>query len=149
MLLYKNHRFHCEGVSFTIPDGFYLDTSYEDIHQDTLNLWSEDRNLYICLGIQRETKGPYEELAFILRELEDIEITASPELITIGGLSGYAASYTSMPKHYWEAHLAIPATDVEHIELLVLIRSKNEVVEDTCLKKLLSSVDIQHKCQEQ
>lgn len=142
MLLYKNHRFHCEGVSFVIPDGFYLDTSYEDIHQDTLNLWSKDRNLYICISIQRETKDPYEELALILRELEDIEITLSPEPVTIGGLTGYAAAYTSMPKHYWEAHLEIDSSNDGQTELLILLRSQNQVIDDGCLNRLLPLVDI-------
>ena len=37
MLLYKNHRFHCQGVSFAIPDGYSLDTSYEEVPEDTFN----------------------------------------------------------------------------------------------------------------
>ena len=36
MLLYKNHRFHCEGVSFEIPDGYCLETNYEESPEDRL-----------------------------------------------------------------------------------------------------------------
>ena len=34
MLLYKNHRFCCAGVSFQIPDGYYLETNYEESPED-------------------------------------------------------------------------------------------------------------------
>lgn len=38
MLLYKNRCFHSEGISFAIPDGYCLDTSYEEVPEDTLHL---------------------------------------------------------------------------------------------------------------
>lgn len=50
MLLYKNHRFHCEGISFAIPEGYGLDTSYEEVPEDTLHLWTEDERLYVRIG---------------------------------------------------------------------------------------------------
>lgn len=143
MLLYKNHRFHCQGVSFTIPEGFYLDTSYDDIHQDTLNLWTKDRSLYICISVQRETQGTHQELSLILRELEDILVTGPIKPISLGGLSGYSAAYTSGPKYYWETHLHISGKGSNQIELLLLLRSKDTLLSDETISTIINQIDVQ------
>ena len=68
MLLYKNHRFHYEGVSFAIPDGYYLDTNYGDGASDALDFWTKDKTLRIRIAIEHETKGPLAELNSIIRD---------------------------------------------------------------------------------
>lgn len=143
MLLYKNHRFHCEGVSFAIPDGLYLDTSYEEVPEDTIHLWSEDEQLYVRIGIQRETKGAFEELAFVLRELEEITVIDPPKPILMGGLSGYVATYISEPKEWWELHLDISGTGNDRKELLLLIRSAGKLPEEKEMNKLLQMIGAQ------
>lgn len=144
MLLYKNHRFHYEGVSFAIPEGFYLDTSYDNIHQNTLNLWSEGKNLYICISVQKETQGTYHELSLVLRNLEDIFITNPIAPVSLGGLSGYVATYMIDPKHYWEAHLHISGEANNQTELLLLIRSKESPFEEESLCALINKICIQY-----
>ena len=47
MLLYKNHRFYFGGVSFAIPDGYYLDTNYGDGAENSLDFWTKDMSLRI------------------------------------------------------------------------------------------------------
>jgi len=143
MLLYKNHRFYCHGISFAIPEGFYLDTNYDDIHQDTLNLWSEDKSLYICVGVHEGTRGARQELSFILHGLEDILITDPMKPVSLGGLSGYAGAYLSEPKHYWEAHLHISGEGNDQVELLLLIRSKENLLSEETICELINQIGIQ------
>jgi len=127
MLLYKNHRFHCEGVSFAIPDGYRLDTSYEEVPEDTLHLWSEDESLHICVGIERETKGPYQELVFILRALEKCIVKEKPTEVIYGGLRGYSAVYSSGGNESWEAHLGISGIGDDQTGLIMLITAQGKL----------------------
>lgn len=140
MLLYKNHRFFCQGISFAIPDGYYLDTNYEEIQPDTLHIWNQEQDLYIRVGIEYNTKGPHTELAFILHELEECVIEKHPYAVSYGGLSGFCATYSVGDKHYSEIRLAICGCEDNQTELLLLFRSSleplNEHLVDTILCKI-------------
>lgn len=140
MLLYKNHRFHCEGVSFAIPDGYGLDTSYEEVPEDTLHLWSEDKYLYIRVGIERETKGPFEELAFVLQELDECIIDQAPTALLLNGLSGYGAIYSVGNRQYMEYHLWIAGDNSNQTELLLLFISRGKLPAMAELQELVQSI---------
>lgn len=56
MLQYKNHRFYYEGVSFALPDGYYLDTNYGDGAEDALDFWAKDMSLRIRIAIERDQR---------------------------------------------------------------------------------------------
>ena len=81
MLLYENHRFYFEGVSFTIPDGYYLDTNYGDGAENSLDFWTKDMSLRIRISIEQETKGPLVELNSVIRDLEDCVVLEGPDAI--------------------------------------------------------------------
>ena len=93
MLQYKNHRFYYEGVSFALPDGYYLDTNYGDGAEDVLVFWTKDMSLRIRIAIERETKGPLAEIYAVIRDLEDCVVLEEPNETLSNGLTGYRIIY--------------------------------------------------------
>lgn len=141
MLQYKNHRVHCQGVSFTIPEGYFLDTSYEEVPQDTLHLWSEDEKLYVRIGLEYDTKGPLQELNFILTELEECVVIKEPVAVLYGGLAGFKTVYAVGEVHYAEIRLAIPHTGKTQNDLLLLFRVSGKPLEENEIEAIIQMID--------
>lgn len=120
MLLYENHRFYFGGVSFAIPDGYYLDTNYGDGAENSLDFWTKDMSLRIRIAIEQETKGPLEELKSVIRDLEDCVVLEGPDAILQNGLAGYKAIYDTGRRQYCEMRYAVSGTDDNQSELMLL-----------------------------
>ena len=146
MLQYKNHRIHCLGISFSIPDGYYLDTSYEEVPQDTLHLWTEDKRLYVRIGLEYETKGPLQELNFILRELEECIVIEKPVAVVYGGLTGFKSAYAVGEAYYVEIRLVIPNKDAAQNDLLILVRGKGSPLEDAEINTIIAEIAPEKNC---
>lgn len=141
MLQYKNHRIHCQGISFTIPEGYYLDTSYEEVPQDTLHLWTQDERLYVRIGLEYDTKGPLQELNFILREFEECVVIKEPIAVSYGGLAGFTTTYSVGEVHYSEARLAVPGKEPIHNDLLVLVRGRGAPLIESEIEDILQEIN--------
>ena len=134
MLLHKNNRFFYEGVSFAIPDGYYLDTNYGDGAEDSLDFWTKDEGLRIRIAVEQETKGPLSELNFLIRALEDCTVLEGPEAIFMNGLAGYRVTYDTGSRQYYELRFAISGSDKHQTELMILfVGTPRLPVEDTIL----------------
>lgn len=140
MLLYKNQRFHCEGVSFEIPDGYCLETNYEESPEDTIHLWSADERIHLCIGFERETKGPMQELTFILRELEQCVVLEKPSAVMYGGLRGFAAVYRSGGTQYCETHLGISGMGDDQTGLIILISTHGKLPAKAEIEELMNAI---------
>lgn len=140
MLQYKNHRVHCQGISFAIPEGYFLDTSYEEVPQDTLHLWSEDETLYVRIGLEYDTKGPLQELNFILTELEECVVIKEPVALLYGGLAGFKTVYAVSEVHYTEIRLAIPSTGKQN-DLLLLFRVNGKPLKENEVEAIIQMID--------
>ena len=145
MLLYKQHRLHCEGVSFVIPDGYSLDTSPEDVQQDTLNLWRNGRNLHITVGIERETQGPMEELLGFIRGMA-ASVQVQPEPIQLGGMSGCLALYHTDKRVYCEYRLHLSGEGTNQTEFLFLITApaQDHLLILNSHREILAAFDIRY-----
>ena len=120
MLLYKNQRFYFEGVSFAIPDGYYLDTNYGDGAENSLDFWTKDVSLRIRIAIEQETKGPLKELNSVIQDLEDCVVLEGPDAILHDGLAGYKAIYDTGRRQYCEMRYAISGSGDNQTELMLL-----------------------------
>lgn len=87
MLFYRNNRFYWEGVSFALPDNLYVQTDPELCEENVLNLWTENEEMHITIGVEEETDGLETELRYIIRKLESTA-NVGPEKIEMGGLHG-------------------------------------------------------------
>lgn len=140
MLLHKNHRFYCEGVSFALPDGYYLDTNYGDSPEDSLDFWTEDESLRVRIAIERETKGPLAELNYVIRELEDCTVLEGPEAILINGLVGYKATYDTDRTQYCEMRFAISGTGDNQTELMLLLVGDSKLPSNEMIMRLIQEI---------
>ena len=120
MLQYKNHRFYYEGVSFALPDGYYLDTNYGDGAEDALDFWTKDMSLRIRIAVEHETKGPLQELNSVIRDLEDCVVIEGPEANLLNGLAGYRATYDSGRRQYCEMRYVVSGAGDNQTELMLL-----------------------------
>lgn len=141
MLQYKNHRIHCQGISFAIPEGYFLDTSYEEVPQDTLHLWTEDERLYVRIGLEYDTRGPLQELNFIIRELEECVVVKEPTAVIYGGLAGFKTTYSVGEVHYGEIRIAVPNKDAVQNDLLILVRGKGSPLEEKEINAIIAGID--------
>ena len=123
MLCYKNHRFHVNGASFQIPDGYFLDTEPEDIAQDCVSLWGPEKDFSVSVRVDTNSRGAENELAFILNGMEPTILRpAAP--ITHNGLSGYHASYRNDRIQYHEIWFDV----ADGVTMLILFITKGSIL---------------------
>ena len=143
MLLYKNHRFYFGGVSFAIPDGYYLDTNYGDGAENSLDFWTKDMSLRIRIAIEQETKGPLEELKSVIRDLEDCVVLEGPDAILQNGLAGYKAIYDTGRRQYCEMRYTVSGTGDNQSELMLLFVGDPKLPSREELKTLVGMISPQ------
>lgn len=109
MLQFKEGRFHYSGVSFYIPDGFFLDTGY-DFHFEGLPVISPDGKVFVEIGFDKSRKDPKSDLEhyFDPGSDSDLEVRSSLEPIDVNGLQGFRASYVSLENAFVEYRLCLP-----------------------------------------
>ena len=142
MLQYKNHRFYYEGVSFALPDGYYLDTNYGDGAEDALDFWTKDMSLRIRIAIEHETKGPLQELNSVIRDMEDCVVLEGPEANLLNGLAGYRATYDSGRRQYCEMRYVVSGTGENQTELMLLFAGDPKLPKKEVLMSLVDMIDL-------
>ena len=140
MLLYENHRFYFGGVSFAIPDGYYLDTNYGDGAENSLDFWTKDMSLRIRIAIEQETKGPLVELNSVIRDLEDCVVLEGPDAILQNGLAGYKAIYDTGRRQYCEMRYAVPGGGEDQTELMLLFVGNPKLPDREKLLELINQI---------
>lgn len=140
MLQYKNRRFYYEGVSFAMPDGYYLDTNYGDGAEDALDFWTRDMSLRIRIAIERETKGPLAELNSVIRDLEDCVVIEGPEAHLLNGLAGYKATYDTGRREYCEMRYVVSGDGNNLTELMLLFVGDPNLPEQEVLVDLVRMI---------
>lgn len=140
MLLHKNHRFYYEGVSFAIPDGYYLDTNYGDGAANALDFWTKDKSLRIRIAIEQETKGSLEELNSVIQDLEDCIVLEEPKAILMNGLTGYRAVYDSGRRQYYEIRCAVSGSGDQQTEIMLLFVGDPQLPSMDMLKNLIALI---------
>ena len=142
MLQYKNHRFYYEGVSFALPDGYYLDTNYGDGAEDALDFWTKDMSLRIRIAIEPETKGPLKELNSVIRDLEECVVMDGPEANILNGLAGYRAIYDTGRRQYCEMRYAVSGAGDNQTELMLLFVGDPKLPKKEVLMSLVDMIDL-------
>ena len=110
MFLFKDGRFHIEGLSFIIPDGYTLDTiDTSEEYQGGMKMVSPDGNIIITvlpifcgtgsIGIKLDAEGHFHDK---LVEQADTFQTITPAApIKRKNLAGYCASYQCEGNRYY------------------------------------------------
>lgn len=141
MLFYRNNRFYWEGVSFALPDNLFIQTDPELCEENVLNLWTENEEMHITIGVEEETDGPEAELRYIIRELESTA-NVGPEEIEMGGLRGVWAWHSSDPVDYAEYRFYLAGEGENQTEFLLLFATKKKMLDLENVKKWVKAFDI-------
>lgn len=109
MLFFKNGRFYAPGVSFALPDGFYLDTNPDTPHEFGITAWLESRDIWVDIYLDDES-DPLSDLHNLFAEEDSCFIPYSPvEEIDLNGMKGFHASYHDSSNDYYECRLIVSA----------------------------------------
>ena len=122
MLQYIKHRFHFEGISFQIPDGFYLDSTFGEESDNTIHLYSSDESFALELRVQEDCDGSEAELASVISDLTPTVVYPIAPLV-INGLCGHHATYRNRRTQYYETWFDID----DGIALSVVVETKGDI----------------------
>ena len=106
MFQYKDGRLYCQGVSFRLPDGIYIDTCPDLTVENTIWLYSEDEKYHFEVCVATSPKPLKEDLPMFIKDME-AEETILSEACSINGLSGYRAVYRDETMTYYEVRVRI------------------------------------------
>ena len=161
MFLFKNGRFHIEGLSFAIPDGYTLDTiDSSEEYQGGMKMVSPDGNIIITVlpifcsagstGIDLDAEGHFHDK---LVEQADTFQTITPAApIKRKNLTGYCAAYQcegnrySPDKQYYEElyDISLVQDELNFIEITVETTAEYSIrkaMEDPDVVRFLAELD--------
>ena len=140
MLLYQKGRFSLEGVSFAVPDGFYVECDPDEVRVnaiavDGLLLYPSDFACRMEILFQYDCGAPKEELEEFLDDTTVVQLQRELRPITCNGLVGCEAWYGTPEEYYYEARFLVRSGARQH-NLCFLMVGENP------LDKLLTRPDI-------
>ena len=106
MFQYKNHRFHFGGVSFQIPDGYFLDSGRTDEGDILLHLHAPDQSFTIDVRIEKDIDGILTEMQSMLYDFGS-DIVYPPAPLQINDLTGYHTTYRNRRTQSYAAWFAL------------------------------------------
>jgi len=107
MICFQNGRFCTHGVSFTIPDGFYLETEPDFVFEFGLGAWTPDKSCYVEWNIEENCLGTEKELDSIFQESSQVVPLSEIHLVSVNGLSGHQVIYRKQQKFFLEVRLSL------------------------------------------
>lgn len=137
MLQFKEGRFHFAGVSFAIPDGFFLDTGY-NFQFEGIAIVSPDEKVDVEIGFDEDRKDPKADLEHYFEpgSESDLDIRKTIKATEVNGLKGYIGTYTSLDAAFVEYRLILPQGGL----LWLTVKQKGVTVEKLQRSKHLSAV---------
>lgn len=120
MVQYKNHRFHCKGISFQFPENYYYDSIQPINDEDYFYLHAPDGSFDVDIHIRDEVGSCRDRLQKVLVDMEPI-IDQPITPLDVGGLSGCYAAYHGQYHQYYEIWLA---NESGTLHILIYCQSK-------------------------
>lgn len=161
MFLFKNGRFHIEGLSFTIPDGYTLDTiDTSEEYQGGMKMVSPDGNIIITvlpifcgagsIGIERDAEGHFHDK--LVEQTDTFQTITPAATIKRKNLTGYCATYQcegnrySPDKQYYEElyDISLKVGELNFIEISVETTTEytiQKALEDPEVIRFLTELD--------
>lgn len=135
MLRYINHRFHCGGISFQIPDGYYFDSTPGEESENTIHLCAPDESYGIEIRVEEDCDGSEAELESVISDLTPTIVYPIAPLV-VNGLCGHHTTYRNRRTQYYEAWF-----DMEDgVALSVVVETKGDIL-DVDAAALVAAID--------
>ena len=135
MLQYINHRFHFEGISFQIPDNYFLDSTPGEESENTIHLCAPDESYGVEIRVEEDCDGSEAELASVISDLTPTVVYPIAPLV-INGLCGHHATYRNRRTQYYEAWFDID----DGVALSVVVETKGDIL-DVDAAALIAGID--------
>lgn len=145
MLLYKNGRFHANGVSFSLPDGFYLEADMEGIYECALSAWSPDKNIRFTWEIYKDDEDSMEALRSYVAPQTGYRPLTDITVLKVNRLEGLALFYRGERVQIFEARFAIPSGGCFAFGAEVKDESILRLYETEVFKAALSGIDLDNE----
>ena len=102
-VLFKDGRFHMEGISLCIPDGYYLDMDPKEQWGDVaFELVAPNKTHRISIHVSYDKFTPGEQLVNMVTEM-GAKMLSNPEPLTLAGMHGRITTYKTLRHIYAEA----------------------------------------------
>ena len=161
MFLFKDGRFHIEGLSFIIPDGYTLDTiDTSEEYQGGMKMVSPDGNIIITVlpifcgagstGIELDAEGHFRDK--LVEQADTFQTITLAAPIRRKNLTGYCAAYQcegnrySPDKQYYEElyDISLVQDELNFIEITVETTAEYSIrkaMEDPDVVRFLAELD--------
>lgn len=136
MLLYKEGKFNALGVSFTLPNGFWLETEPENAVQYGLTAYTPDKQFQVVWEIEEGCHGTVAELQELFGPETGIKALSEITPVSIGGISGHRVMYRTYCDERLEYRFAVG----EGVELSVCVYAKAGNIADAKSKALVDEI---------
>lgn len=140
MLQYIGHRLSCDGVSFVIPDGFYMDSNTDEGVESGVSLLSPDHTYRLDIGIEHFVYPSQKELTDALRSM-GYQVLSDIQPITVNGLHGHYAAYSSSQCQYCEVRFDLREDSNGTVALVILLRTDRGFLPVQKLLDIVRSID--------
>jgi hypothetical protein len=122
MIRFQNGRFYTHGISFTIPNGFQLETEPDFVYEYGLGAWTPDKSCYVEWNVEEGCLGTEKELSDLFQEPSEIRLLSDIQPVSINGLPGYQAAYKKNQQYFFEVRLSLK----EKTEFVFLASGREE-----------------------
>lgn len=105
MLQFKDGKFHAYGLSFALPDGFYLDSDPDTPYEYGLCCCSPDETIYYGIYVDCEHEDLREGIELLFEPGSGMYQTSEIRPVVLNGLAGFEVTFYDRECDYYETHL--------------------------------------------
>lgn len=125
MFRYRNGRLWVPGLSFALPEGFYIETDSGMMVDNRICLISPSEDFQISFQVYGAESTTHDELTALIAEM-GFHTIQQPTPICTNGMHGHCAMYkpckNSTEGGYFEARYNIPTQDTDMNRLVVIVQ---------------------------
>ncbi len=128
MLLYKDGKFHTNGIWFTIPDGFLVEPAPDAIPQSGFVAYTPDQRYMVEWDVEQGCHGTKEELEELFLPGGAFLPLGPITPLAVNGLTGHQVMCRSNTDQRWE--MRFDAGEGVELSVCVYTNMKNGSIED-------------------
>ena len=126
MFLYKNHKFHANGICFALPDNFFIHSSNKAGHRRCLEIEAANHSYIVTIGIDQPCRGTEHELQSRISKDSGMTPLSPVTPITMAGFPGHSLKYRCYREDTYEIRLSL----CQDAEFFLYITSRNCKLDD-------------------
>jgi len=126
MLQFKDGRFHAYGISFQLPEGFYLDTAPDLESECGIVAWSPGEDYQVEWDFVEEKEDPPTFFQRFFLPGSGMELLSKIEPCALNNLAGCKVIYCSGKCEYFETRFSVK----DNVQLMLLIHTDRHKIKD-------------------